>query len=55
MSFKWLLIGLLVLAGLLVYYHDQIPVLNGPADNDLDQLQEKPKHRGEPSTDPNSK
>ena len=55
MSFKWLLIFLLVLSGLLIYYHDQIPVLNSSNDSELDHLNDKPTRRGEPSTDPDSK
>jgi hypothetical protein len=55
MSFKWLLNFLLVLSGLLIYFHDEIPTWNSSGDSEVDHLEDKPKPRGEPSTDPGSK
>ena len=51
MDFKWLLVALLVLSGLLVYYHDELPSMGGPSAGDLDHLEDKPAARSESSTE----
>ena len=53
MSFKWLLIGLLLLAAAVVYYHNEIPRMSEPTiGKELEQLEQKPKPIGVRRTAP---